>query len=357
MTEGEKGDQAQGGLKYGSRANNINLLRFIAASLVIYFHMDFLLGKSGYEIMGQGLGSIAVNVFFVLSGYLIASSWTHSSGFLSYLIRRAARIFPGLIVVVLVTVFVIGPLFTSLSMGEYFSSAETWGYLESILLSSTKSLPGVFEAVPYPRAVNGSLWTLRYEFAMYLLVPVAYFVIGRFGRARKGVALGLFAVLAVGYCLVSGFGIAVPDICAQGLRLASYFFAGCIVYEFDLAKYLDVQYSVLAVLFMLIFARECGPLCVPLMLVTTTVFVFGFALAPRPRFAKCFSKNDFSYGIYIWAFPIQQMLVQLGGGSSTDSTLAYSLAAFAVTLALSVGSWFLVEKPCMDLGKRLSRRF
>ena len=82
-----------------SRDNNINFLRFIAASLVIWFHMASLLVIPEPYIMGQGLGPIAVNIFFVLSGYLIAKSWTRSSSFGSYLIRRIARIFPGLAVV------------------------------------------------------------------------------------------------------------------------------------------------------------------------------------------------------------------------------------------------------------------
>ncbi len=343
--------------KYGSRANNINLLRFIAAALVIYYHMALLLGKSDYQILDHGLGAIAVNVFFLLSGWLIASSWTHSASFVSYLIRRIARIFPALIVVTLATVFIIGPLFTTLSLVDYFAAPGTWIYLKTALLYRPLPLPGVFESLPYPSAVNGSLWTIRYEFAMYLLVPFVYFLLGRFARARKAIALALFAFLALGHCLISGLGLAAPLICAQGFRLATYFFAGCIVYEFGLLKYFDVQYSVLALLFMLVFAQEEGFLCVPLMVVATMVFVFGFSLAPNPRFARCFSKNDFSYGIYIWAFPIQQVLVQLGGGSPQDSTLFYSLVAFAITLILAVGSWFLVEKPCMAWGKRLSKRF
>ncbi len=357
MSEYTAAERLQSGPKYGSRANNINLLRFIAASAVIYYHMDILLGNPGYMIMGEGLGGIAVNVFFVLSGYLIASSWVHSNSFPSYLIRRAARIFPGLIIVVLVTVFVIGPIFTTLSMGDYFSDSGTWAYLKNILLSAVSRLPGVFEQLPYPSVVNGSLWTLRYEFAMYLLVPVVYTVLRRCGSARKAVVVGLLVFLSLGYCLTSGFGLAAPGTCVNGFRLAAYFFVGCAVYEFGLFKYFDVQYSVLALLFMLIFAREDGGLCPLLMLVATTVFVFGFALAPQPRFSKCFSKNDFSYGMYIWACPIQQILVQLGGGSSQDSTLIYTLVAFVITLVLSVGSWFLVEKPCMDWGKRLSKRF
>ena len=345
--------------KYGSRANNINLVRFIAASVVIYYHMAILLGHSDYTVMGQGLGAIAVNVFFVLSGYLIAGSWTHSSGFVSYLIRRAARIFPALIVVVMATVFVIGPIFTDLSIRDYFSDPRTWKYLSVILMSSVENvLPGVFDGLPYPSAVNGSLWTLRYEFLMYLVVPFAYFLLNRLGGVvRKPVTYALLVVLIAGYCLNSAGVLRLPDAGAAGLRLGAYFFTGCVVYEYSLARHFDVQYSVLALFFVLVFAQEEGPLCPLLMLVATTVFVFGFALVPQPRFARCFSKNDFSYGVYIWAFPIQQAIVQVGGGAFQDLVLLYSVAAFVVTLIFAVASWFLVEKPCMMWGKKLSKRF
>ena len=346
-------------LKYGNRENNINLLRFIAASMVIYYHMGILLGQPGITVMGVSIGSIAVNIFFILSGYLIASSWTHSTSFKSYFVRRAARIFPALIVVVLVTTFVIGPLFTSLTLSDYFGSVGTWKYLSMIFLAPISNvLPGVFETLPYPSAVNGSLWTLRYEFLMYLLVPLLYFLFGKVGKNVRNPLLVAFVVfLITGYCLISSGLLHVSEAVEKGFRLGAYFFIGSALYEFGLIRFFDPQYSLLALFLALIFTHESGSVCPLLMMVVTVVFTVGFSFAPQPKFARCFSKNDFSYGIYIWAFPIQQILVQLGGGSSQDSALLYSLVAFGITFVLAVGSWFLVEKPCMALGKRLTKRF
>ena len=350
--------ESRAGIAYGSRENNINLLRFIAASMVIYSHMFDLLGIEDPNVMGMSFGAIAVNVFFLLSGYLIASSWTHSSSFPSYLIRRAARIFPALIVVVVASVLVIGPIFTSLSLNEYFCSFGTWKYLSRICFSSADTLPGVFESLPYPASVNASLWTIRYEFAMYLLVPIAYFLLGRFSeKTRKLLVAGALLGLLSCYVMVSAQILVLPAVIAPCFRLATYFFIGSVVFEFKLSRYFDVQYSVLALLFLLVFHEEEGALCISPAVAATTIFVFGFAFAIPPKFGKCFSKNDFSYGVYIWAFPIQQMLVQIGGGSSQDSVLAYSLVAYAVTLVFAVASWFLIEKPCMAWGKRFSKRF
>ena len=344
---------------YGSRKNNVNLLRFIAAAMVIYYHVGGGLGKSDSLIMGQEIGYIAVNIFFLLSGYLIAASWTHSSSFPSYLIRRIARIFPALAVVVMATTFVIGSLFTTLSCTEYFANGETWKYLSLVFLAPIENvLPGVFEDLPRRGVVNASLWTLRYEFLMYLLVPVVYCLLGKLGnRLRKPVSLGLLVFLAVGHSLIAGGTLHAPEALDKGFRLATYFFVGACIYDHDLVRRFNPQYSVLALLFVVVFSRETGSVCPALMLVALTVFVFGFSFAAQPKFAKCFSENDFSYGLYIWAYPVQQVLISLTGGSSQDPTIVYSLAVFAVTFALATLSWFVVEKPCIALGKKLSKRF
>lgn len=343
---------------YGSRENNVNILRFVAASTVIYYHMAVFLGYGEIMVLGRPLGYVAVDIFFILSGYLIASSWTHSTSFASYLVRRVARIFPALIVVVLVTTFVIGPAFTTLSVSEYFSNPGTWKYLSLIVLAPIDNvLPGVFVDNPYPAAVNGSLWTLRYEFLMYLVLPLAYRLLGGARGVRKPVAMALLVILIVMHWLTTGGVVMAPAVVVNGSRLAAYFFIGVVVYEFGLIGRFNVQYSVLALLLMVIFHDEAGPLCPLVMLVLVTVFTTGFCFVPDPKFARCFSKNDFSYGIYIWAFPIQQALVQLGAGVLPDSVLLYTAISFAITVAVSVASWFAVERPAMQLGRRLSKRF
>ena len=242
---------------------------------------------------------------------------------------------------------------------DYFFSFGTWKYLSLIFLAPISNvLPGVFEALPYPNAVNGSLWTLRYEFLMYLLVPLLYFLLGKVGNKLRNPLLVVFLTfLITGYCLTSSGLLYAPEAVEKGFRLGAYFFIGSALYEFGLIKFFDPQYSLLAVFLALIFTHESGSICPLLMMVVTVVFTVGFSFAPQPKFARCFSNNDFSYGIYIWAFPIQQILVQLGGGSSQDSVLLYSSVAFGITFVFAVGSWFLVEKPCMALGKRLSKRF
>ena len=341
-----------------SRDNNINFLRFIAASLVIWFHMASLLVIPEPYIMGQGLGPIAVNIFFVLSGYLIAKSWSRSSSFGSYLIRRIARIFPGLAVVVLLSVFVMGPAVTSLSMGDYFGDPDTWKYLSLIVLAPIENaLPGVFDTNLLPYAVNGSLWTLRYEFLAYLLTPLLYVVTKRLGKGRKLVfAAVLFALVLVHFLSYSGV-FPLPKVLDNLFRLFAYYMAGVAVFELGLDKYCDSQFAVVALLVIIVFRDEVGFFSSLIMFVCVCTFTLGFSLTSNPRFAPCFKKNDYSYGIYIYAFPIQQCVVWLGGASLPYAYLSCSAISFVVTLLFAIASWFLVEKPAMDAGRKIAKKW
>lgn len=140
---------------FHTRENNFDFLRFFAAALVLFAHSYPLVGRRGDEPLTlltgyEKGGSIAVGIFFVMSGYLIASSWLASSSPKSFLIKRALRIFPALIVAVLLSVFVIGPLVTHLTLGQYLAADGTWTYLQNILLVTRYELPGVFTATSTP---------------------------------------------------------------------------------------------------------------------------------------------------------------------------------------------------------------
>ena len=146
------------------RDNNFNLIRFIAASLVLFSHSYPLAMGNGFpeplsNSLGTSWGSIAVDVFFVASGFFIAASFSLKSSFKSFAMARILRIYPALIITTLLTVFVLGPLFTSLSLFDYFSHSQTYQYLiknTTLLTGIEYYLPGVFTDTPYNQAVNGS---------------------------------------------------------------------------------------------------------------------------------------------------------------------------------------------------------
>ena len=160
-------------LKKGN--NNLNFIRLFLAILVVFAH-SFDLGKYPEPLTvfskGQiGLGSFAVNCFFIISGILITHSYIRSKDNFMYLYKRFIRLFPGLFVCALFTVIIIGSINTTLPLINFFTNKQVYNYLfkNSFLLTSS-SLPGVFVTNPYPFAVNGSLWTLRFEVLLYLVV-------------------------------------------------------------------------------------------------------------------------------------------------------------------------------------------
>ena len=155
-----------------SKNNNFDLLRLFGAALVVYGHSYPLTGAAAPGFAANPVGTIGVKIFFVVSGYLVAQSWVRDSHLVRFAVRRGLRIFPALTVVVLVSVFFLGPVFTSLPLDEYFPHPLTSAYLRNIVLYISYALPGVFEHNTYPAAVNGSLWSLPAEFAMYLLTPL-----------------------------------------------------------------------------------------------------------------------------------------------------------------------------------------
>lgn len=172
--------------RLSGRINNFDVLRYFAAVLVIYSHSYPLTGKSiePLALLSKGqwtFGGVAVAIFFVISGFLVSNSFERST-VLQYTVNRFLRIFPGLFMAVLLSVFVLGPLFTSLEISEYFSNNLTYSYLNnSLLLSVQYVLPGMFETNLYPNAVNGSIWTIPYEILGYILVAI----IGYYGLLKK----------------------------------------------------------------------------------------------------------------------------------------------------------------------------
>jgi peptidoglycan/LPS O-acetylase OafA/YrhL len=135
------------------RDNNFDFLRQFAAFCVIVGHSQSLVSTFG------------VQIFFAVSGFLVTESWLRGPKIGSFLKKRTSRIFPGLMVCILLTALVMGPLLTRLPVGEYFDHPGTLLYLKNIFLSPVYFLPGLFEGNTYPNAVNGSLWSLPVEFA------------------------------------------------------------------------------------------------------------------------------------------------------------------------------------------------
>ena len=335
--------------------NNFNLLRLLAAVAVLFSHGGFLYRlQMPVPFVGHSLGAFAVCVFFFISGYLIAQSWERSSDGVDFAAKRLGRIYPGLVVATLFSIVVVGAAMTTWSQADYWSSTVTWTNLlnNSAGLATVQVLPGVFEHNPFARAVNGSLWTIRYELGMYLLLAL----VACLGARRL---LGTYVLTALILAAIWGLGMSrqwpgAPESAPEWFKqlwswkdmtsLGVYFFIGS---AFAAARL--KSHWVLAVVGVaaLVLARWSSSILwvQPLLWIGVSCATFYLAF-----FGVAWMKGrphaDISYGTYIYAFPIQQAVteISLARGWSLAVCLALSLV---ITLVLATVSWFWVEKPAI----------
>ena len=337
------------------RTNNLDFLRLVGALTVVLGHAYHLLGAGQYTpgILGYPVQAIGVIIFFSISGYLITASWTRSRDIVSYTASRVLRIFPALVVVVVLSAYVMGPLVTTLPTGAYLTDPGTANYLRNIIMEPVYFLPGVFGDLPYPNAVNGSLWTLPAELFCYIVVPIALLV-PRVARPLVVLALLVVSLLYArtaapdsailyGTRVVDAAGMWVFFAAGSLLRLGHERFAG--LFRTDVAVGLVALYvTVLGIL--PTQALEWSWLVFPYVVLTV-----GLASTPVLRRSARF--GDLSYGIYLWAFPVQQVVVHTFGVLNMVLNL---LLVSGVSAVLAFASWHLVEKPSLRLKDRIPRR-
>lgn len=175
------------------RENNLDLIRFVAATMVIYAHSFNLANRPDpiESVIGMPTGGFAVAVFFGMSGYLISRSLLNRDSIADFLLARVLRIMPALIVANLLAIILGSIFWTELSQREYWSDSGTWKFLamNSSLIKNSYELPGVFLHNPFGPAVNGSLWTLPVEARMYGIVFAAGVLSLLFSSGRSRIVL------------------------------------------------------------------------------------------------------------------------------------------------------------------------
>jgi peptidoglycan/LPS O-acetylase OafA/YrhL len=332
--------------------NNFDFLRFLAAMMVVVSHSFWLYERSNPLAVagGQfGIGPIAVYMFFVISGFLITASWQNSQQVFAFFAKRLLRILPALTVVTLLTVLVVGPLATDLPLGRYYSDSQTWGYLSNLFFWVQYRLPGVFAANPFPHTVNGSIWTLPFVILMDLsLVGLALSGLLR----RSTVLVGALALMLLNIGLLT-----LLDVDSRGLvnliRLGAYFYAGVALYLlFDRVPRSGVLALALAVVLAVGIGAGAGGVAAMLTLPYLVVYL---AFARIPRLARFGRHGDFSFGIYLFGFPLQQLLIHWLG---TEQLSLYGFIALSMTASLAMGvlSFHLVERPALRLRRYLPSR-
>ncbi|MDL2289274.1 acyltransferase [Clostridia bacterium OttesenSCG-928-F22] len=339
-----------------ARQNNFNIIHIVGALFVIYGHMIFIVGAQPKSVLGTAPAAMGLKLIFLVSGYLITQSFIKDSSVIRYAIRRTFRIMPGLIVLILLTTFVVGPLFTTLSTGEYFSHSHTYTYLSNMALKISYTLPGVFTDLPYPNAVNGSLWSLPPEVACYILLPVVLLLFKKLFKNYKAgiiVLAGTSVVLSVVRMLFfsgSSFVLYGSD-WLQAVDVAPYFFIGALYTLPSLKKLLNLQLAS-GLLFIAIFMNFSAVYTELINYVVLSYFVFSLALAPTPKFARVLTKNDYGYGMYLYGFVVQQMVVSVTRPLNLPFNVTF-LISVVITFICAKCSWHFVEKPMQRLGKKL----
>lgn len=308
------------GFHVKGKSSNVSFMRFIAALFVIYSH-SFVLstGSDAGELfmyitrLNYKFSHIALTIFFLFGGFYITKSFIDSKSIFKYFKSRILRIFPPLIMLVLITVFVVGPIFTTLELKDYFSHPDTYKYLKNILLTFTDGLPGVFTNLKI-HSINGALWTLIFEFNCYIFVAI----LGVLGiLKKKEITLGISCFIWFIYIFRNNIFASDFVFLNMGffnlLWFLSIFSIGMVFYLFKDSIKIDGKIAIAC------FLIVCICFCIGVYDEAVTFFgaypLIYLAYSPKIKMPKLKHIGDISYGIYLYGFLIQVMIISLFGGT------------------------------------------
>jgi peptidoglycan/LPS O-acetylase OafA/YrhL len=337
------------GQTFDPRANALNSFRLALATAVILWHTFPLTGRHLPFAVHQLFSQASVDGFFAVSGFLITSSWLSRPRLGSYFAARALRILPGLWVCLTVTAFVIAPIGVAIQGGSAARLLLSSAPVEYVVKNSAVwtfqvDIGGTPRGIPDPGMWNGSLWTLQYEVLCYIAVAG----LGLVGLLARRWFLPAAMALAVIWAALASYTLdGVPTVAQNGARFAVMFLAGALLHHFR--DMIPARWSLVAVSLVVVLVATLLPdyrlvAAIPL---AYAIIVSG-ALIDNERFRL---RNDLSYGVYIYACPIQQLLVICGLGILNPIVL--TIIAAVATLPFAAMSWFLVEKPAMALKARI----
>jgi peptidoglycan/LPS O-acetylase OafA/YrhL len=339
--------------------NNFDLVRLVAAIAVAYGHAfvlqlpdehhDFVTALLGYDYSG----SLGVFAFFLLSGILVTASFDRQRSAARFIALRASRLWPAVAFGSCLVVFVLGPLFTTWPLRDYFASGATWSNLDSlstILFSQRWRLPGVFDHNHFGNSICEPLWTLCIEVRYYFVVLLA----GMLGllKSRRGMILAvLIGVIpwVVRPHLHPHFEIGFRDLAFKPGGYAFFpepvFMAGMLLYAWRERVYIS-GWAAIALFCSWFALRDTG--------LGQPVFYVAFAwlvlwVGTTPLLHAFVPRNDYSFGIYLFGFPVQQSISHLA--PTLDPLVALAIAAPFI-FALAFVSWHGVEKPALDWTRR-----
>jgi peptidoglycan/LPS O-acetylase OafA/YrhL len=337
---------------FNGSSNNLDFIRLFLAMLVIFSHsFPLASGSEAAEPLmlfthGQSsAGHLAVDLFFVISGFLITSSFDRSRSVSSFIRKRVRRIYPGFCFTALLGATIVLPI----SHGHFVKSSQA-GSVADVVVSTSRlqefNYGQAFARNPYPNALNGSLWSISYEFWCYL--GVAALGVSGGLRSRRLVA-GVLLLSVVASILFDvyrwtpgggalGSVLGYPPFWA---RLLPMYMAGVVFYRFRERIPLRVDLFLFALLLQV--AAAFGPhLWSAVLPLAGAYCVFCVAYAPGVQLPRAARFGDLSYGTYLFAFPVQQLIMQKIG--HPIAPVALFLMATPLTLVAALISWHGVER-------------
>lgn len=345
-----------------STGNNFDAIRLLASLMVVLAH-SFPLTDRAYNneplvlLTGSNdFGYLGVSIFLFVSGYLISNSVKRNSSFKVFFSKRILRMLPALCFLILISIFIIGPLFTSLSLKDYFSDKVTYAYLKNIILFDTQyELPGVFVEHPYSAIVNGSLWTLGYEFLFYIYLFFLFWVI----KKRKHILIVSCCMLLISILILNifhqqiiQFQYTVPFInfsVNNTLDLFNYFVVGVIFNSISIPNSY-IKYAFLCAI-LVTLVSFCKYECINrnIFYIIVPLLTYSVAFSKKIKLNSLTKFGDFSYGIYLYSFLVQQILMTTF--SPDINPYVFFIISAVISYIIGLLSWNFIEKPCLKFKK------
>jgi peptidoglycan/LPS O-acetylase OafA/YrhL len=348
-------------------ATGFDVLRWALAFLIFYGHCKGLASTASPKIVNTVVSTLTdrgwsgfrrpyqvalVPMFFALSGFLVTASALRVRDVNTFLALRALRIFPALTVEVVLSALILGPLLTIYALGDYFGDRMFLSYFGNILGFVQFQLPGVFLSNPSPGVVNANLWTLPSEFYCYLVTAMAMTGGVMFIRASYTLIFIVVTVVSINLSLTTTYGYS--DTTVGVPVLVYYFFTGGLLYHWRDAIPRDWRLFVMAVIaaYALLYSRDTVYLA-PLAVVYVTVYLGLF----HHDKLTVLRKADYSYGIYLYGYPITQGLLAVFPQLQGHGNRLVVISALT-TLVFAAFSWHFIEAPMLKLKSRVlgSRR-
>lgn len=344
-----------------NRENNFTIIHILAALMVITGHQFILLGGEAPSVMGVAIHGLGVRILFLVSGYLVSMSYLRTKSRRGFIWKRLSRLYPALAVCLILSAVIMRFL---TSVPEYYWQSA-WQYVaHNLELRPKFDIADVFRDNIYQGTVNGSLWTLPIEVACYLLLIPFLDVYRAIAKKNASLSKLLFLCILVALSIFECYyelnmsgktAILWATDWYRAVSLLIYFIIGSGFYVMDLKRYCNWQIAVVAVLFLMCVDHALKIFMTPFVAGYT---VLCFALADKALFSHTLENRDVCYGLYLYAMPVQQVLIQLlyVRMGLHWSVYFYLILTVIIAWILAEISLKYIEIPCAKISNHILKK-